>query len=30
VAGWTLESYRKISVILFDKMLKLYDIDDNF
>jgi len=30
VGGWTVESYRKISVILFDKMLKLYDIDSNF
>ena len=30
VGGWTVESYCKISVILFDKMLKLYDIDGNF
>lgn len=30
VGGWSVESYRKISVILFDKMLKLYDIDSNF
>ena len=30
VGGWTVESYRKISVILFDKMLKLYDIDGSF
>ncbi|NBX87406.1 MAG: phosphoglycerate dehydrogenase, partial [Bacteroidetes bacterium] len=29
VGGWTVESYRKISVILFDKMLKLYDIQSN-
>ena len=29
VGGWTVESYHKISAILFDKMLKLYDIQSN-
>jgi len=26
VGGWTVESYQKISEVLLDKVLKLYDI----
>jgi D-3-phosphoglycerate dehydrogenase len=26
IGGWTVESYRKISEVLLDKVLKLYDI----